>query len=227
MAEPARQHDFEAPAAREIIDARDWELLRYGWAESLRRDRSVNVTARLIGHVLAFDFANHKTMQCDPGLAQIARVVGVSEDTVKRAVAALVDAGWIVRVAGRGRGRMSGYAFLTRARVVPLKGGKSAPIKGGKDAPLSGSQKGANLPVKGGKSAPRYNIAKPYKNHRAADPAKTPSTNPVVIADAERAVARFRDGRSDALADLQPWVLNHILAADLLSLEERQAAGFC
>ncbi|HBS99643.1 MAG TPA: hypothetical protein DEB47_07190 [Citreicella sp.] len=227
MAEPARQHDFEAPAAREIIDARDWERLRYGWAESVRRDHSINVTARLVGQVLAFDFANHRTMQCNPSLGEIGRLLDVSEDTAKRAVAALVDAGWIVRVAGVGRGRRSGYAFLTRARVVPIKGGKSAPIKGGTDAPLSGSQKGANLPVKGGKSASRYNIAKPYKNHRAADPAKTPSTNPLVIADAERAVARFRDGRSDALADLQPWVLNHILAADLLSLEERQAAGFC
>jgi hypothetical protein len=52
-----------------------------------------------------------------------------------------------------------------------------------------------------------------------------PSNNPQVIADAEGAVARFRGGRRDALSDLKPWVLTHIIAANLLTPEERQAAG--
>tara|TARA_R110002126_G_scaffold216367_2_gene362422 strand:- start:792 stop:965 length:174 start_codon:yes stop_codon:yes gene_type:complete len=51
------------------------------------------------------------------------------------------------------------------------------------------------------------------------------SQNPLVAADAERAVERFRQGRDDALAEVKPWVRNHILAANLLTPDERRRAG--
>lgn len=211
------------PALREI-EAADWKAQRFGWLESVRRDADLSATARLVAHVLALDFANRETARCDPPLWEVAAVIGCSEDTAKRAVSALVEGGWIAREAGRGRGRTSGYTFLTRAVVVPLKGGKNAPRKGGTDAPLSASQKGANLPGKGGKNAPAYNIAKPCKNHGARAVAGL-SENPMVHHTALRAVEAFRAGRADAFADLPDFVIRHVVAANLLTADERQRAG--
>ena len=74
---------------------------------------------------------------------------------------------------------------------------------------------------------PPYIIDKPCKNHGARATAPMPSENPMVIRDAERAVARFRDGHADAISDLKPWILDHILAANLLTPEERDGLGLC
>lgn len=51
------------------------------------------------------------------------------------------------------------------------------------------------------------------------------STNPAVDREARQAVERLRDGRPDALVDLKPWVLAHIIAAGLLTEQELLAAG--
>ncbi len=213
-----------------LIDVGEWNGARWGWLESVRRDIDLSTTARLIAHVLALDYANHRTSECTPSIAELSRVIGKSTDTIKRAVHELESQGWIIRDSGRGRGRKTGYGFLTRAKIIPLKGGKNAPSKGGIDAPLTGSEKGAFLLGKGGKNAPRHNIAKPWKNHRARSGARevTPaiSENPIVIREAEAAIERLRSGRSDALEDLKPWVIGHILAAGLLTDDELKATGW-
>lgn len=51
------------------------------------------------------------------------------------------------------------------------------------------------------------------------------STNPGVVADAERAVRDWRDGRRDAFDEVPVWVVGHVVAAGLLTPEERQRAG--
>ncbi|TDE34142.1 helix-turn-helix domain-containing protein [Antarcticimicrobium sediminis] len=221
----ARKMDFTPPAERRVILSSDWERQRWGWLESVRRDEGLNPMARLVAHVLVLDFANHKTMRCDPPMWEIADVIGCSEDTVKRAIGQLVKARWIVREQGIGRGISNGYGFLTRAKIVRLKGGKSAPRKGGRNAPTSGSVMGADLHRKGGKSAPPYIKDKPYKNHKGSQGASERPKNPMVVAEAERAVAAFRGGRSDAIAELPIWVLNYVITAELLTPEERLAAG--
>lgn len=239
-----------APEGRRLIEPRDWARQRWGWMESVRRDGSLSSMARLIADVLALEFANSETARCDPSMREIAALLATSQDTVKRGIAALVNAGWLARTPGRGRAISSYYGFVTRAVVVPIKGGKSAPQKGGIDAPFlgadkgadlhpyEGSEKGANLHRKGGKSAPRHYIDKPYKNHRARMAARDGenhpietgaprlSENPLVARDAERAVAAWRAGRIDVFAELPRWVMDHIIAADLLTPDERQAAGF-
>jgi len=217
--------EFTPPEERRVIQAGDWERQRWGWLESVRRDEGLNPMARLVAHVLVLDFANHKTMRCDPPMWEIADVIGCSEDTVKRAISQLVRARWIVRAQGVGRGISNGYGFLTRAQIVRIKGGKSAPRKGGRNAPTSGSVMGADLHRKGGKSAPPYNKDKPYKNHKGAGGAPKPPKNPMIAIEADRAVRAFRDGRADAFETLPVWVLNHVVAANLLTPEERQRAG--
>lgn len=93
----------------------------------------------------------------------------------------------------------------------------------GKPSPLSGQShlhRGGDKPVK-----------EPVINQRAC--ALQPgggsgrrSQNPLVQKSAERAVAQWRDGRTTAFDDLQPWERDHIIASGLLSDDELAQAGF-
>jgi helix-turn-helix protein len=224
-----RKYSMESPpdfgAEPRLIDASEWRLQRWGWLESVRRDGSINPMARLVAHALALDFANADTSRCDPKYSDLADALSTSEDSISRSIKALKAASWIVILSGRGRGNHTEYGFLTRAKIVALKGGKSAGIKGGRNAGFSGSEKGADLRIKGGKSAGSYIKDKPYKNHKGRTVAPRVADNPLVIRDAERAVSSFRGGRSDALSDLKPWIISHIIAANLLTPGELQQAG--
>ena len=222
----ARQRDFDTPEGARLIAAEEWQHQRFGWLKAVRRDTGLSAQAQMLAHVLVLDYANKHTLQCDPSIAELEDLTGRSKSTIKRAIAELVEARWITRITGRGRGRTSGYGFLTRASVVPLKGFRSDPVKGFK----SGPEKGSNLTRKGFKSDPAYIRQEPCKNHYARADAPATPPNPMVIKAANRAVERFRDGHADALAELAeetPWVLNHILAANLLTPDERERAGLC
>lgn len=236
MTGAAREQDMTAPDGRHLIASGDWERLRYGWVDAVCSDASLGAQAQVLAHFLAMRYANRHTAQCDPGMPELERATGRSRSTLKRAIAELIDAGWITRVVGRGRGNRSGYGFLTRARVVALKGVKSGPKKGantepfytaekGSDQGCQEKQKGPNLNLKGVKSGPPYYIAKPCKNHRGGDQPQNLSDNPMVIRDSQRAVERFRNGHADAFDGLQVWIKNHIIAANLLTPEERERAG--
>ena len=221
-----RKYDIERPPFEgepRVIAPEEWRQQRWGWMESVRRDSSLSPMARLVADTLVLEFANRETHRCDPSRRQLADIHGCSEDTIKRAIKELIKAEWIVILAGVGRGKSTQYGFLTRAKIVHLKGGKNAPLKGGRNAPFCDSEKGADLPGKGGKSALVHNIDKPQKNQRAKTGKFSP--NPMVQREAENAVARLREGRPDALADLQPWVIDHIIAANLLTDAEQAAAG--
>ncbi|MDO6586834.1 helix-turn-helix domain-containing protein [Salipiger sp. 1_MG-2023] len=231
----AKEYELVAPEGRHLIVPGDWERLRFGWVDAVISDASLGAQAQVVAHVLAMRYANRHTAQCDPGLAELERATGRSRSTLKRAISELIDAGWITRVVGRGRGNRSGYGFLTRARIVTLKGARSVPKKGDNPEPFSGSekgsdqgcqekQKGSNLNGKGVKSEPPYYIDKPCKNHGATDRPRNLSDNPMVIRDSQRAVERFRSGHADAFDGLQIWIIDHIIAANLLTPEERERA---
>lgn len=224
-----------------IIAAEEWRGARWGWMESVRRDGTLSMTARVVADSLALDFVNVRTMRCDPSHRELAELLGCSQDTIKRAIRELVAAGWITRQGGIGRSVKSSYGFLTKAQVISIKGGRYAPPKRGQKCPdkgagappFSASQKGADLHGKGGKSAPAHNNAEPWKNHgarphaglharapharEAGSTAPKLSTNPVVHKTAADAVKAWRDGRASAFDDLQHFVIDHILAAGLLT----------
>lgn len=225
--EPKDQAEGHPEGVR-LIQPGQWRDQRFAWSAAVRCDQGLNATARLVAHVLAFDFANAKTARCDPSHDDIVAIVGGSVATAKRAVRDLVQAGWIVKIAGQGRGNHSGYGFVTRGVVIKLKGVKFAPSKGVTDAPFYDPKRGQICTEKGSNMHPPLYKDKPYKNHKGGRDersAKKPSANPMVIQSAERAVAAFRGGRSDAITSEPQWVQNHIIAADLLTPEERQAAG--
>jgi hypothetical protein len=242
--EPGTDSDFVLPEGCRLIDKGDWERQRWDWLEGVRRDGGpggLSPMARLVAHALALDFAHHRTGRCDRKVADIASALNTSTDTVKRALADLEAARWIVRAAGRGQGRQSRFGFLTRAKIVqlkgcrnepskagsdhPTKGCRSAPSKGGRIAPLTTPERGQICSVKGADLHHPYNKDKPYKNHKGREGARELSQNPMVRKRAEDAVRSFRGGRSEAFAELPGYVLNHIIAADLLTPIERQTSG--
>ena len=149
------------PDGPQLIPRGAWASQRYGWAGAVRADTSLNPTARLVAHILAFDFANAKTARCDPSLAEISDVLGGHKDKAKRAVADLVAAGWVVKTPGR----KSAYGFVSRAVVVSIDGGKFAPKNGGKNALKPEPERGQICTGVGAKMHPAYNMDKPYKNH--------------------------------------------------------------
>jgi hypothetical protein len=224
-----RTDDVTAPEGRSLIPDRDWKLERHSWLEGIRRDTALNPAAKVVAHAMALGrLSNRDVARCHATKPQLAEACGTSVDTVKRALKELEAAGLIVRRSGAGRGKSNTYGFLIRARIVALKGGADAPSKGGAGAPFSGSQKGAPMPPPRCTGAPfsPYIEDNPDLSQNARATSGGLSANPMVRAEAEAAVRSFRAGRQAALAGLQPWVLNHIVAANLLTPDERQAAGF-
>lgn len=209
-----------ADARREIASA-EWIQMRWGWLESVRRDTSISATARLVAHALALDFAHHRTARCDPGNGAIRDVVGVSEPTVKRALAELVAAGWIARTTRRGRGLMATITFLTRARIVPLKGVVVAPFstpeKGSLVRGFRGSEKGSDLIGKGVKNDPPYNNDKPYMNHRAREAA--------LDGVAQMWAKAVRDGSHIPPSGISNGMAERMIAQGLVTLDDLRAAG--
>lgn len=229
MAKPERNDQIDAGdefgQLDRLISARDWVNHRHSWAEAVRGEGDLSMSARMVACELALTWSNAQTQRCDPSYDTIARRLGTSKDTVKRAVRDLIDAGWIVTIRGRGRSNYMQFGFLSKGKVLRLKGGKNAPLKGGINAPFYGSEKGAFLHGKGGKNAPAYNKDKHCKNTVAREAGVRGSENPMVVAEAERAVRAYREGLTSAFNQLQPWVISHILDVGLLTEDELKSAG--
>lgn len=132
---------------------------RFEWLKAVMQCDGLNPGAKLVASAMAVQFANDETGQLNPSVQTLANYVKASTDTVKRAVKSLVQAGWLGRTEGRGRGNKTTYRLASPGKIItlsrPEKGAKSPQIKGGTAAPLR-EKKGANLHRKGGKSAPSY-----------------------------------------------------------------------
>lgn len=91
---------------------------RQEWAQAVRAQADLSMTARMLAQVLALDFANASTGQCNPSRQTLADHLGVSEATIKRALADLTAAGWLGRTALTARNRTVSYTFLSPGKVV-------------------------------------------------------------------------------------------------------------
>lgn len=91
---------------------------RQEWAQAIRSATDLSMTARMVGQVLALDFANEQTGQCNPSRQTLASHLGVSEATVKRALAELTSCGWLARTAKTARNRTASYTFQSPGKVV-------------------------------------------------------------------------------------------------------------
>ncbi len=115
---------------------------RFEWLKAVLQDGDLPDRAKTIASVLAVQFANDDTGQINPSASTLADYIGASKDTVKRAVADLVAAGWIARTEGRGAGNRTQYTLLSPGKVVPFTGQKK-----GAELHLWPSKKGAELHV--------------------------------------------------------------------------------
>lgn len=151
---------------------------RFEWLKAVMQADGLPSTAKNIATVLSIQFANNETGRIDPSLAQMADYIKASPDTVKRAIRALVNAGWLSRTEGRGRGNYTSYTLCSPGKVISLSGQKrraNPPSeKGGKSAPLP-AEKGAELRRKGGKSAPFHYKDKQSLEQKARATSQQPS----------------------------------------------------
>lgn len=149
---------------------RSAQINRFEWLKAVMQNADLNATAKALASAMAVQFANDETGQLNPSVATLADYLKASKDSIKRAVKALVDGGWLGRTEGRGRGNRTVYRLLSPGRIVALparkKGAEQAPEKGRNAAP-SPEKKGADLRGKGGNAAPSY-IEQSLEQNRAA-----------------------------------------------------------
>lgn len=128
---------------------------RFEWYKAVVQTDLLNPSTKTLASVLALVFANDETGQINPSVRTLANYTKLSINTIKRAVKALIDGGWLGRSEGRGRGNKTAYVLCSPGKVVPL----AAQNKGSTHAPLTG-QKGPPMHRKGATHAPSYNKAK-------------------------------------------------------------------
>lgn len=75
------------------------------------KDHRLSDGAKLVAVVLCDTFANSKTALCYPGVKTLAETLGKSERSIRRALAELREAGWIVTEAGRRPHDRQGFIF--------------------------------------------------------------------------------------------------------------------
>lgn len=115
------------------------QINRFEWQKAVLQSADLNATAKALASAMAVQFANDETGQLNPSVTTLADYLKASKASIKRAVKALVDGGWLGRTEGRGRGNRTVYRLLSPGRVVALparkKGAESAPKKGRTHAP--------------------------------------------------------------------------------------------
>lgn len=132
---------------------------RHEWAAAVRKCADLNATARLVAMVLALDFANSDTGQCNPSQNTLADHLGVSVDTIRRALRDLKAAGFLATRPGRWRGATASYELLSPGKVVAMTPATAPTRRDGKAATgADHARKGGqscipNRQGKGGKSA--------------------------------------------------------------------------
>ncbi len=106
------------------------------WADAILRDAQLSSKAKLAGVTIALRFCDWQTLgSIRPGAPLLASVTGLGERTVKRAMAELVDAGYLVLDAKGSFGRASHYHGTFPQAPTHARVSESAPLDFG---PYSG-----------------------------------------------------------------------------------------
>ncbi|MEM9578251.1 MAG: helix-turn-helix domain-containing protein [Pseudomonadota bacterium] len=149
-------------------------LNRFQWLKAVMQS-DVSRTAKNVATVLAVQFSNDDTGQCNPRQTTIADSIGAHRDAVKRAIRELKNSGWLMVLEGRGRGRQSGYRLISPGKIVSIstakKGDKVPDEKGDEPHPCS-REKGDELRGKGGRTAhPHIRQEQTYEQSARETPA--------------------------------------------------------
>ena len=101
-------------------------LNRFEWLKSATRSELPD-SAKVVASVLAIQFVDRETGKLCPSLSTLCDYLGCSLSKLKRAFKALVDAGWLHRTEGRGRGNLTRYTLTSPGKIVAFKAPKKAP----------------------------------------------------------------------------------------------------
>lgn len=86
------------------------------------------MSARVVGQALALDLTNDSIGWCKPSREELADDLCTSEATVRRALAELVEGGWLSKAIVTARNRTARYTFrvpgTSGSVVVPFIGSK-------------------------------------------------------------------------------------------------------
>lgn len=148
------------------------QISRYYWHKAVLKS-DLPPRAKVAASALAIVFMNDETGRCDPGFAKILKATGLSKDTLKRAIRDLIDAGWLSRTEGRGKGNVTRYTLCSPGQIVRFRQPERSadmPQKKGSTGALSEKQKGAQVHQEGGTGALSYNSDKHTYNIQRADP---------------------------------------------------------
>ncbi|PJE26828.1 Helix-turn-helix domain-containing protein [Pseudooceanicola antarcticus] len=213
------------------------------WLSSIPAKALTNSEFRVLFHLCD---CHNPSQGCFPTQAYLIDCCGISNGTLNNALNGLEAKGLIARHQERdGRTRRQkptryvlGFELGAAKEPSPASGGgagaKPSPRTGGgkqgKRSPETGDGAVSNLradpsPISAGsrlQPTGEVTCKEPVINPRAA---REGSKNPLVVAEAERAIRVFREGRQDALRELKPWVQDHIRNAELLTPDERQRSG--
>ncbi len=149
---------------------------RFEWLKAVVQDGDLTPISRVVATALSVKFANDETGQINPSVRTLSDYLATSKDTIKRAIKALVDAGWLGRTEGRGRGNKTEFTLCSPCKIVPI----STPNKGRNTAPLR-RKKGASLHGKGRKTAPSYNKDKQSLNNKRIRQGERPTQHMAVV----------------------------------------------
>lgn len=154
--------------------------VRHAWAQMVRKNHDLSMTARVVGQVLALDFANERTGQCNPKEKLLCTHLGVSGSTVKRALAELRKAGLLGDTTQTAPGISVSYTLIRQGDVAAFAprqasdGGHIRPAPAAKTGVKSAENEGhfCNSPYKGKNQA---------KNKRARARDACPVDQAVVV----------------------------------------------
>lgn len=149
---------------------RNSAINRFEWQKAVLQQQALTPATRLVAAALATQFANDETGQLNPSMETLAAFLGVSLASVKRAIRALVDAGWLHRTEGRGRGNVTSYTLVSPGKIIRFRSPKKEqsapkekgaevshyPAQKGSDASLYQREKGSKCSQKGVTSEPSY-----------------------------------------------------------------------
>lgn len=148
---------IRAAAADPATTEKDRAHYRLEWLKRVLA-ADLHPRAKVVASALAVAFANDESGQCNPSIKTLCAFLNMTDDTLRRAINDLVEAGLLLRVIGRGRGRKSGYMFLPSASAAQMREAANPANCGNSGAAEAPKRShGCNLsePAKGGTGAPK------------------------------------------------------------------------
>lgn len=160
----AEDYDDASVGASAMPLRGDWNRERWAWLAGVNAMPGLSPIAKCLACVIVTQAADHITADCLWKNERFAVALGVSVDTIKRALRVLADADWLIRTDGRGRGNCAVLTFtapcdLAAAQRIAKQGNPARDTLADKGAAAVATSKKGCIPAsaqpeKQGRTAP-------------------------------------------------------------------------